>query len=238
MRVTQFHQAIGDWSMPLPHPRMAVYRNNVAAALVTALKVRFPVTEQLTGAAFFFTMAVEFADRNRPASPVLIDYGGGFPGFIGTFAPAESLLYLADVAEVENLWWLAYHASEAAPFPAADLGQVAPEQLGELRFALHLSVGLLRSPHSAGSIWHAHRGGPPLDRIDFAAGECVMVARPSADVEVFVIPPSRFAFLMALMRGERLADSVERAQESDPGFDIGLELSGLFAAGIATGFHL
>ena len=237
MQEPQFHESIGNWSAPLPHPRMRVYRNTVAAALVTALKVRFPVTEQLTGAEFFFAMAREFADRNRPASPVLIEYGSEFPGFISQFAPAASLPYLATVAEVENLWWLAYQARDAAPVSVAALGQLAPQQLGELRFALHPSVGLLRSPYATGSIWHAHRGGPPLDRIDPAAGECVMVARPSADVEVIVIPPSRFAFLMALRRGERLADSIEQAQESDPGFDIGLELSWLFAAGIATGFN-
>ena len=238
MRATQFHQAIGDWSMPLPHPRMAVYRNNVAAALVTALRVRFPVTEQLVGTEFFFAMAREFADQNRPASPVLIDYGDGLPDFIRNFAPAESVPYLAGVAELENLWWLAYHAGEAEPLPAAALALLAPERLGELRLALHPSMGLLRSPYAVGSLWQAHRGGLALHGINIAASEWVMVSRPQTDVRVLRIPPSRHTFLAALARGDRLADSVELAQESDPGFDVGPEISALFTAGIATGFHL
>lgn len=235
---THFHRAIGDWSMPLPHPRMAVYRNNVAAALVTALRVRFPVTEQLVGGEFFFAMAREFADQNRPASPVLIRYGDCLPDFIRNFAPAESLPYLADVAELENLWWLAYHAGEAEPLPASALASLAPEQLGELRFALHPSTGILRSPYAIGSIWHAHCGEPQLNPIVLASSECVMAARPLANAGVFVIPPSRFTFLNALKRGDPLADSVEQAQECDPGFDIGRELSALFTAGIATGYYL
>jgi hypothetical protein len=238
MQDTQFHRAIGDWSMPLPHPRMTVYRNNVAAALVNALRVRFPVTEQLVGGEFFFAMAREFADRNRPASPVLVQYGDCLPDFIRNFAPAESLPYLADVAELENLWWRAYHAKEVEPLPASALAAIVPKHLGELRFELHPSTGLLRSPYAIGSIWLAHRGGLPLDSINVAASEWAMVSRPQSDVGVFLVSPSRHAFLLSLARGDRLADSVEQAQECDGGFDIGLEISELFTAGIVTGFHL
>ena len=67
-----FSAAIGDWSAQPPHRRFGIYRNNVASALIAALRVRYPVTEQLVGHEFFAAMAGTFAEANRPSSPVLI----------------------------------------------------------------------------------------------------------------------------------------------------------------------
>ena len=57
MREEGFDAALADWSSPAPHPRMWIYRNNVASALAGALAVRYPVVEQLVGAEFFAARA-------------------------------------------------------------------------------------------------------------------------------------------------------------------------------------
>lgn len=46
--------------------RFAVYRNNVRAGLVTALRRRFPVVERLVGAQFAQAMFGEFARAHPP----------------------------------------------------------------------------------------------------------------------------------------------------------------------------
>lgn len=237
IRAEQFSEAIGEWRTALPHPRMRVYRNNVAGGLVNALKVRFPVTEQIVGGEFFAAMAMAYADGNRPASPMLIAYGATLPAFIRDFPPAASVPYLADVAQLENLWWTAYHAADATPLMASALAGLAPEALGEVRFRIHPSAGLTQSDYAAGSIWHAHNGGMAMSLIATSAGQCVLVVRPHSEVDIRIIPPASFTFLSALQSGETLADAAERAFDCDSHFDIGRELIELFMLGITTGFY-
>lgn len=238
MQEAQFHRAVADWSMPLPHPRMRIYRNNVSAALVTALKVRFPVTEQLVGREFFFAMAREYASADKPKSAVLIEYGAGFPDFIRSFPPAAGVPYLADVAALENLWWRAYHAEEAPCLTADALSVVAPENWGSLRFTFHPSTGLMQSNHAAGSIWLAHHGGPPMSAVRTGLPEAIVVARPFGEVILRAVPPTSFTFLAALGRGESLADAVELAQHLHLEFDIGTQIAGLLSLHLLQGYTL
>ena len=238
MRASQFNHAIGDWAAAPPHQRMSVYRNNVAAALVNALKVRFPVAEQLVGAHFFKAMALAYAENHRPPSPVLIEYGGSFADFIGGFEPAASVPYLGDAAQLENLWWQAYHGADQAPLALDALALIAPEQFGELRFVLHPTLGLLQSPFAVASIWQAHHGGPPMSSIDLHEAQYALVARPQTDVQVLIIAPARHVFLSALRNGAALAEAVEQALDQFPDFDITVELGSFLTAGIATGFSI
>jgi hypothetical protein len=236
MQEAAVYQALGNWSVPLPHPRLRIYRNNVSAALVNALKVRFPVTEQLVGAEFFFAMARAFADANRPRSAVLIGYGDDFPDFIRDFAPADGVPYLADVAALESLWWRAYHAGEAGTIRAEALSGLPEERWPDLRFRLHPSAGLMRSSHAAASIWRAHHGGPPMSAIRTGTPETILVSRPHGEVLLRVITPASFAFLAALLAGRRLGDAVEDADCLHPDFDTGAQIGALFSLELVTGY--
>lgn len=238
MQEAVLQRVIGDWKSPLPHPRLRIYRNNVTAALANALRVRFPVTEQLVGGEFFLTMAREFADAHRPQSAVLIDYGAEFPDFIRDFAPAAGVAYLSDVAALENLWWRAYHAAETAPLAMDAFSKIAPDLWGDLRFVFHPSAGMMPSPHAIGSIWLAHHGGPPMSAIRTDMPEAVLVTRPHGQVGLRVIPQSSFAFLAALAKGERLAEAVEQAQTEHPEFDTGAHIGGLLSLHILQGYIL
>jgi hypothetical protein len=235
MREAEFQQAIGDWRVPPPHPRVAVYRNNVAAALTSALAVRYPVTQQLVGEAFFHHMALDFAATNRPASPVLIGYGEGFADFIRDHPGGRDVPYLADVAALESLWWQAYHAPEAEPLPGSALAGIPAEELAARRLALHPSVGLISSPFAIGAIWEAHHGGAAMAEIAIRSRQSVLVARPRAEIVLRVVPPESYAFLSALNSGTTLADAAESAFADHPQFDLGAQLTGAFRLGLITG---
>lgn len=235
IRAGEFDAAIGDRTQALPHPRFSVYRNNVVAALITALEVRYPVTAQLVGGEFFAAMACEFADRHRPASPVLIGYGGDFPDFIAGFAAAASVPYLADVARLESLWWRAYHAADAEPVGPDRLAGVAPEAWEQISLVLHPSVGLLSSRHAVASIWEAHHGGRPMAEVDTGQSERVLVARPFAHVEVRRLAPEAHEFLEQLLAGAVLADAVERMAERHAEFDLTFHLGAVARLDIITG---
>lgn len=83
--------------------RFVVYRNNVIHSLSVALSRRFPVIERLVGAECFAGLARLFIESHPPESPVLLQWGGAFPGFLADCPPLAGLPYLADVARLELL---------------------------------------------------------------------------------------------------------------------------------------
>jgi hypothetical protein len=215
--------------------RFAVYRNNVAVGLITAIEARYPVTRRLVGDEFFRAMARAFVAANKPRSAVLILWGAEFPDFVETFAPAREIVYLADVARLENGWVEAYHAAEEAPLALADLASVATERLGDLRLTFHPSVRLLRFAHPAASIWAGHQGEGEPRAPERWAPEEALIARPHADVGVRILPPGGYDFAAALMAGAALAEAAEPLALRD--IDPGPHLVGLIEAGAVSGFR-
>ena len=133
--------------------RFAVYRNNVVAGLTETLKDAFPAVRRIVGADFFQAMARAYVVSEPPQTPILLDYGAGFPDFIRLFAPAATLPYLSDVARIERAWTEAYHSPEAAPFDPAAFTAVEPDQLPGIRLLLHPSLRVVRSQFPALTIW-------------------------------------------------------------------------------------
>jgi hypothetical protein len=213
--------------------RFAVYRNNVAVALTDALKANFPATCRIVGEAFFRAMARAYALGEPPVSPVLLDYGAGFPDFIDRFESAGSLPYLADVARIERAWTEAYHAPEAGALDAATLTNFPPDQAAELRFTFHPSVRIVRSRFPALTIWRMNvaDGVPAPVDLD-AGGEDTLVARPEAKVEVRAIPPGGVELMAALSGGESLLEAANAALRAAASFDLAAHLTALLGAGV------
>jgi hypothetical protein len=126
--------------------RFGVYRNNVYASLIEVLQGRFPVTARLVGDEFFRAMARLYVEQAPPCSPVLLHYGAGFPEFVASFAPAEGVPYLADMAALEWARSAAYHAADAVPMPVEALAP-AVEHAAHVRLLLHPSLHLVSSAY-------------------------------------------------------------------------------------------
>ncbi|WP_158243100.1 HvfC/BufC N-terminal domain-containing protein [Acidimangrovimonas sediminis] len=220
--------------------RFAVYRNNVAAGLTGALTAAYPAAARLVGADFFRAAARIFALSHPPDGPVMARYGAGFAAFLEGFPPLAGYPYVACVARIERARLVAYHAPEAAPLAPGTLATLAPAALPGLRLVLHPSVGLVRSPYPAGSIWQAQQDTTPGALPDTAlpdpvGPEDVVIARPGAEVVLRILPPGGAAFLTALQAGATLADAAEAALAEDPRADIA-SLAGLpFALELVTG---
>lgn len=210
--------------------RFAVYRNNVFVGLTKALAQRFPVTERLVGSEFFVVMARAYAQDHKPASPLMIEYGGDFPDFIGTFQPARELAYLPDVARIEAAWTRAYNAADAVPLDLAVLGAVAPERLADVRLVPHPSAGLIRSEHPVGSIWGAHQLDMVTPVADWRA-QAVLVVRPEMTVDVHILPPQDAVFATYLFSAATFGEAAEAAFAAAPEFDFGTALTGLASLG-------
>jgi putative DNA-binding protein len=213
--------------------RFAVYRNNVSVALIDALEANFPATCRIVGEEFFGAMARAYALLEPPASPILLDYGAGFPGFIARFAPADSLPYLADVARIERAWTEAYHAADSRPLDPAMLSSVPPDDAAALCFTLHPSVRVVRSLFPALTIWRMNVADGVPAPVDLeSGGEDTLVARPDAEVEVRSIPAGGAEFIAALGEGSLLVEAAKAGLRVSPSFDLAANLTALLGAGI------
>lgn len=249
-RQRTFAAALLDGRLPLPRgvvdpesrecpKRFAVYRNNIAVALIEALETSFPAVRRLVGEEFFREAAREYAMADPPVSPVLLEYGAGFPRFLEHFEPARALPYLAAVARIERAWIEAYHAADAIPLDPAALTGVPHERAAQIRFRPHPAARVVRSPYPALTIWRMNVVAGEPARVDFdAGGEDTLVVRPVAEVVVRSIPAGGADLLEALTRGEPLAVAAESVLRAHPDLDLAGHLAGLLKSGAFVGYSL
>lgn len=213
--------------------RFAVYRNNVAVSLASALSARFPVIERLVGAAFFAGMGQIYLVQHRPKSPVLHEWGESFPRFLADFPPLAAYPYMADVARIELARGRAYHAADAAPIAAPDLIAAAADP-GSARLGLHPSVQVLRLATSAVSIWAANQPGAGVMTLPQGPEIALILRDPAFDVPVTLLAPGDAALITALQQGLTLLQAAQAAAEAQPQHDPQPILIRLMQAGAIT----
>jgi hypothetical protein len=229
---------VGPDGEPSPR-RFAVYRNNVVVGLTETLKDAFPAVHRIVGADFFQAMARAYVMVEPPRSPIMLDYGVGFPDFIRQFEPAAVLPYLADVARIERAWTEAYHAPEASPIDRTVFTAIAPDQLPTMRLTLHPSLRVVRSQFPVLTIWQMNVADGVPGPVDFAVGgEDALVVRPLADVEVRSIPKGSLEFIRVLAEGRSLLAALEAAMIANPRFDLSANLADLMHAGALVDYSL
>ncbi|MBV9290220.1 MAG: putative DNA-binding domain-containing protein [Hyphomicrobiales bacterium] len=218
--------------------RYNVYRNNVTVSLIDALAEVFPAVQRITGVEFFRAMARFHIRESRPTSPLLVEYGRDFPGFIERYEYAQGMPWLADTARIERAWLDAYHAADAPPLGAAHLASVAPERLADLVFMPHPAMRLVRSRYAAVTIFAANRRPGPVADIDASQAEDALVTRPEFDVVVRRLAPGQAAFLSTLMAGSPLGEAAAAALAARSDFDVGMGLATLIESGACASAHL
>ena len=211
---------------------LAVYRNNVMSSLIKVVAARFPAVCRLLGEDCFLESAQRFIAAEPPRSPLLMEYGDGFPEFLRSIGHDSCI---ADLAELEAARGVAYHAADAASLPPQAFAAIPTERLAGLRMTFHPSLSLLQSRFPIVSLWQANReaGGVALRE---GRPEAALIARPMLEVEVWNLPPGGFAFLSALRRGVTMAEAAEAAMDAAPEFDLAVNLSVMIKANIVTGF--
>lgn len=235
-----FARALGDPDLPVPEGvtglratearrRFAIYRNNVVVSLIDALADSFPVTAALVGKEFFRAMSRAYVRTDKPSSPILIQYGEGFPDFIGSFAPANSVPYLADVARVEAAWTRAYHAADAVPCNVSVLSGLGA-RIADAKATFLPSTHLVISEFPAGSIWLSHKAGEAAAPREWQP-EAVLISRPVMEVETVVLTGAKRVFVSALATGGTVAEAAGAAFSLDGAFNPGSALVDLVNTG-------
>lgn len=231
------------WNDSDPARRFAVYRNNVMVSLIDALADSYPVTQALVGEEFFRAMARQFVTAHPPRTPVLALYGEELADFIAGFAPVASLAYLADVARLEMLRVLAFHAADAEVLTAQEIAGLLddPAALVHAEFHLHPSLGVVRSRHAVASLWAAHQAADvtaALAQVAVDQAEVALVWRDGLEVDIARIGDGVATFILILKQGVAFGTAAEQALAADPGFDLVATLGLLIRIGAITGIDI
>jgi hypothetical protein len=210
------------WNGSDPAQRFRVYRNNVIISLVDALADTFEVTQALVGEEFFRAMARLYALAQPPQSRLLAFYGGDFPDFIERFPPAAGLPYLADVARLEHLRVVAYHAADVSAISTAEISAALADQdtLPSVCLKLQPALSVLSSPTAVVSLWAAHQGLQDLSTVDPVNPENALILRHELAVEVMPISAAAGRFISAIQAGSTLGEAAESAAALDADFDL------------------
>jgi Putative DNA-binding domain len=253
MRLTErqhgFAAALLDPELPAPaglvgpdgepsSRRFAVYRNNVVMGLIEALRAAFPAVSRIVGGDFFMAMARAYIAKEPPDSPIMLDYGAGFPDFIDLFELAATLPYLADVARIERAWSEAYHAREATLIEPSEFMTITPDQMSSMRLAIHPSLRVVRSSFPALTIWQMNVAGGVPAPVDLSCGEDALVLRPRIEVEVRSLLNGSAEFIEALTAGSSVITALEAALAVNYRFNLAGNLADLMQAGALTGYDL
>jgi hypothetical protein len=217
--------------------RLAIHRNTALATLVNALRLSFPAIQRLVGAEFFEGAAREFIRCQPPTSPCLNDYGADLPAFLAAFAPASTLVYLADVARLEWAVSRALHADDADPLELTRLAVLDAAAMSQLRFAMHPAVSVLRLEFPADAIWRAvlEQDAAAMAAIDLSTGPVHLLVERDADaVQVRRLNAARWQFAARLCAGEPWYTMLEHG----PDADLGAWLAEHLACGRITDFQL
>jgi len=198
--------------------RLEIYANTRRATLIQALALTFPAVRALVGAAFFEALAWAFAATTPPASAYLNDYGAELPRFLRRYEPAASIVYLADVAQLEWAVSRACHAPDAPRWNPQQLCALDPEDLASIVFIAHPSVATLRLAYPADHIWRAvlEQDEAGMRAIDLAAGPVhVLVERdPEEQVQVRRLQSPAWQFTRRLLAGQPLFQALSPAAQS------------------------
>ncbi|AJX34951.1 DNA-binding domain-containing protein [Burkholderia oklahomensis] len=209
-----------DWVLPdglTPDARLRVYRNTSASVLRDALRLAFPATQRLVGAAFFDGAAGLFARASLPASAWLDEYGAEFPGFLARMPEAACVPYLADVARLEWQVDLALHAPDVAALDLARLARLDEPALRTLRLRPHPAARLLRCAYPVDAIWRAvlEQDDRALRRIRLDDGPVHLLAQRTDDgVDVLRLGEADWRVACALFAGEPIDAAFANAPQA------------------------
>ncbi len=164
----QEERSLGEWIESdgiAPAARLRIYRHHYETSLAEALRAIYPVVCRLVDARFFAYAAHEYIKSSPPRRACLHEYGADFAEFLAGFPPCHELLYLPDVARLEQQINASLHAPVEAALGAEAFLDVAPGDYSRLVFRLlpslsYLEIFLARRSHlarSAGGSGGRHR---------------------------------------------------------------------------------
>jgi hypothetical protein len=213
-------------------PAFAVYRNTVMKGCINAIQGNFPAVNRLVGDEWMRAAAREYVQVQPPAEPSLLTYGQTFPAFLSTFAPANELPYLADVARLDRMWTEAHVATDEPVLAPWDFAALDPAAFAEARMEVHPAARWAWFADAPiYTIWQRNREGDGDGSDIVWRAEGALLTRPTAAVGWTRLDEASCRFLDACAHGRTVMQAMEAALEVDAQTDLIALISNLLEAG-------
>ncbi|MEH6525121.1 MAG: DNA-binding domain-containing protein [Sneathiella sp.] len=217
--------------------RFSVYRNNVVSSLISALKTAFPTVLKIVGDEFFGAMAAVFVRRYPPNSPVLMLYGDKFPNFLSNFEPVADLVYLPEVADLEQLRRQVYHGADMVSVSQDAFTNISETDLPSVFLSLHPATAFAVFETPVVSIWNWNNVDVDSAKPQIPLnGEDVLVWRLDNNVRMHLLSAGAVNFLTNLQHDFSLGESAEKASEIE-GFDLSSSIATLIETRLITAIN-
>ena len=218
-----------------PEKRLAIHLRHFESSLTRALVEKFPTVAWLTGAEFIAESARIYVREQPPVAPCIAEYGEGFPAYLASRPGAERVPYLRFVGELE--WHLGHVALalDAPPLAISALSGIAEDRLPDVTLTLQPGLRYLAAAWPVDELvkLHLSENAPERFRLD-AEDVFLEVHGARGRFDIARLDAASFSFRKALARGGSIGAAAEQALETDPLFEPGQALAGLFAAGLVT----
>ena len=221
------------------------YQSNGKALAHRALSAAYPVLTQLVGAESFEHLAHALWHAHPPVRGDLAQWGDALPAFVAASDQLVDVPYLCDVAHVE--WALHHCASRADRAALSDTyALLTCADPAHLRLLLSPGCAVVQSAWPVVSIVTAHQTGtlsdasnlPDLstvsDKLRSGQGESAVVWRYHYQPRVREARPGEADFLLALLAGRSLAESLP----DDSPLQFGAWLTLAISSGLLLGVEM
>lgn len=188
--------------------RLSVYADGYLARTREALAEVYEAVRRVVGEAAFDRLASAYAEEVPSRDYNLTLAGRHLPAVLERSPLRERLPFLPDLARLEWLVCLAFHAFDRPRLDPQRLAAVPPEQWDRLRLVFQPSLGVIRSAWPIGDIWAARRSPPGA--IDIALEgrpQQLAVCRDGGEVVCRAIDRAQFEWLSRLMGGATLGEA-------------------------------
>ncbi len=149
-----------------------IYQNNLIETATRALKITYPVMNQLIGKDAMRLLSKQLLKQAPPTSGDWADWGESLNQALLATPLIDEFPFLFDVATLE---WTLHQAARALnqPLDVDSLSLLSNSALESLRIQLVASLQLMESDYPIDVIWHAHQdnNGPNTLNTDALATE-------------------------------------------------------------------
>jgi len=197
--------------------RLSIYRGSILGGITTGLTNIYPVCVKLVGEKYFTHMVAGYLKNYPSNSPDIGNYGEYLPAYIADFKPAKTLIYLADVAQLEWLWHKAFNASNEHStslrcHPLTELQNIQEHELPSIKFCPVSSANLLSSPYPIQQIWQVNQADYSGDlSVDLDDGGVNLVIWRSADLGMRIdeLSDDETTFISAVLKNATFGEIAE-----------------------------
>ncbi len=191
--------------------RLSVYSGGYTARMHESMTEAYEAVKKVLGRPDFWQLAQDYAAK-FPSRHYNLNYAGRFlPEFLKTDERLKKIPFLEDLARLEWKIMEAFHAFDTQAVTPSEFAAVPLEDWEQAKLFFQPSVSIEKSEWPVLDIWKTRREDVELPAKVKKAPQQVLVFRIGTEVHAKAIDAKHYAFMQALLSGERLSDALGKA---------------------------